>query len=48
MPRVAGKATDLDSVPAPMMINFTVSLLSAVVELFPSTLFSMCGDEINV
>ncbi|KAH9983700.1 N-acetylhexosaminidase [Russula compacta] len=33
---------------SPATINFTVGLLSAVAELFPSTLFSTGGDEINV
>ncbi|KAI9436475.1 glycoside hydrolase superfamily [Lactarius indigo] len=28
-------------------VNFTIGLLSAVVKLFPSTLFGTCGDEIN-
>jgi hexosaminidase len=32
----------------PATINFTVGLLSAVAELFPSTLFSTGGDEINM
>jgi hexosaminidase len=33
---------------SPATINFTVGLLSAIAELFPSTLFSTGGDEINV
>ncbi|KAI0299509.1 N-acetylhexosaminidase [Russula brevipes] len=32
---------------SPATINFTVGLLSAVASLFPSTLFSTGGDEIN-
>ena len=32
---------------SPTTVNFTVGLLSAVAELFPSTLFSTGGDEIN-
>jgi hexosaminidase len=32
---------------SPATINFTVGLLSAVAALFPSTLFSTGGDEIN-
>ena len=32
---------------SPATINFTVGLLSAVVDLFPSTLFSIGGDKIN-
>jgi len=32
---------------SPATINFTVDLLSAVAEMFPSTLFSTGGDEIN-
>jgi hexosaminidase len=32
---------------SPATINFTASLLSAVAKLFPSTLFSTGGDEIN-
>ncbi|KAF8262392.1 glycoside hydrolase family 20 protein [Lactarius quietus] len=32
---------------SPAAINFTVDLLSAVAEMFPSTLFSTGGDEIN-
>ena len=33
---------------SPATINFTVDLLSAVAEMFPSTLFSTGGDEINM
>ena len=33
---------------SPATINFTVGLLSAIAELFPSTLFGTGGDEINV
>lgn len=32
---------------SPATINFTVGLLSAVAKMFPSTLFSTGGDEIN-
>ena len=32
---------------SPATINFTASLLSAAANLFPSTLFSTGGDEIN-
>jgi hexosaminidase len=32
---------------SPATVNFTVGMLSAVAELFPSTLFSTGGDEIN-
>ena len=32
---------------SPAAVNFTVDLLSAVAEMFPSTLFSTGGDEIN-
>lgn len=32
---------------SPATINFTVGLLSAVAEMFPSALFSTGGDEIN-
>ncbi|KAH9073564.1 N-acetylhexosaminidase [Lactarius deliciosus] len=32
---------------SPATVNFTVGLLSAVAKLFPSTLFSTGGDEIN-
>jgi hexosaminidase len=32
---------------SPATINFTASLLSAIAELFPSTLFATGGDEIN-
>ena len=32
---------------SPDTVNFTVGMLSAVAELFPSTLFSTGGDEIN-
>ncbi|KAH8992276.1 beta-hexosaminidase [Lactarius hatsudake] len=32
---------------SPATVNFTVDLLSAVAKLFPSTLFSTGGDEIN-
>ena len=33
---------------SPAIINFTMGLLSAVAELFPSTLFGTGGDEINI
>jgi hexosaminidase len=32
---------------SPATINFTMGMLSAVAELFPSTLFGTGGDEIN-
>jgi hexosaminidase len=32
---------------SPATVNFTVGLLSAVAELFPSTLLSTGGDEVN-
>ena len=32
---------------SPATVNFTVGLLSAAAQLFPSTLFSTGGDEIN-
>jgi hexosaminidase len=32
---------------SPGTVNFTVGLLSAVAGMFPSTLFSTGGDEIN-
>ena len=33
---------------SPVMINFTIGLLSAIAELFTSTLFGTGGDEINM